>query len=125
MPDGGLSTGEVFSRYDEGVRAPFPGDMDGALRARREGDWRSLNGAACNALTGAAMEMSPSIARALEDVKALGAAMARMSGSGSAVFGVFEGEEALFRAERELKGRYPFCRAVSTAPRGVAWEEEA
>ena len=52
-----------------------------------------------------------------------GACGARMTGSGSAVFGVYDSEEACARAHAKLLEHYPTCRMMKTEESGVVVEE--
>ena len=54
-----------------------------------------------------------------------GAVGARMTGSGSAVFGVFMHAGARRRATDRLVTAYPTCRMMRTAAHGIVIEEEA
>lgn len=62
--------------------------------------------------------MPPEILAPIARMKALGGD-ARLSGSGAASFGWFEGETALARAERELRNEFPFVHRVRTRPRAA------
>ena len=55
-----------------------------------------------NALEEPAIELVPAIGRIKADMIALGAKAACMSGSGSAVFGVFAEKEAAIEAQKKL-----------------------
>ena len=51
--------------------------------------------------------------------------MARMSGSGSAVFGVFRDADAAERAHAVLAQKYAFCERIGTWHEGVTMTREA
>ena len=123
MPDGGLSTGAVFGGYDRMERKTPPVDMEASRRALIAGDYRELNRTAGNVLTGPAMQVSGAIEGAIDDMYRHGAVMARMSGSGSAVFGVFDDRTAARKAQAEMTAAYGFCECAGTVPAGVDWEE--
>lgn len=125
MPDGGLSTGAVFGEYDRNMRLDPPVDMDKAEKALVSGDYRTLDEVAQNVLTGPAMRVSAAVGQAIERLRANGAVFARMSGSGSAVFGVFENAETAEKACIALAKQYAFCKRITTAPVGVGFGEEA
>ena len=94
MPSVGVSTPEVFARYDT-MGSPVHPDCQAQEDAIRAGDLKALCAAAGNALehcSGA--EETPAICALLN---ANGALTSQMTGSGAAVFGVFE-EEAQARA---------------------------
>ena len=94
MPSVGVSTPEAFARYDT-MGSPVHPDCQAQEDAIRAGDLKALCAAAGNALehcSGA--EETPAICALLN---ANGALTSQMTGSGAAVFGVFE-EEAQARA---------------------------
>ena len=88
QPCRGLSTREVFSafRLDESV--PHP-DTDRAASALISGDLSSLRRSLGNVLQPVSVHMRPAIGQAVLRLKEAGAETALMTGSGSAVFGVF------------------------------------
>lgn len=108
-PGRGASTREVFAR----LRPPYPaGTTDGALAAIRKGDFAGLLPHVGNALTDAAGSLAPEIAGLLSRMRRSGALAASMTGSGSAVFGIFEREEAARRALEAFRD-LPFARACA------------
>ena len=125
MPDEGLSTGPVFVGYDRCERTTPPVEMEKAQEALLRGDYAAMDRYAQNVLTAPAMRVSAAIGPALREMYALGAVMARMSGSGSAVFGVFPSAEAADRAQRTLAEKYAFCERATTRPVGVEMERRA
>ena len=62
---------------------------------------------------------------AIRAIEASGAVGARMTGSGSAVFGVYAHAGACKRAAQELAAAYPTCRMMRTAECGVVIERQA
>ena len=125
MPDGGLSTGLVFGEYDRNERSMPKIDMDAAQNALCCGDYEKAEQYARNALTEPAMKMSAAVGPAIEALYEQGAVMARMSGSGSAVFGVFRNAEEADAAQAALAKRYDFCERIHTRPVGVEMEKRA
>ncbi len=123
MPDDGLNTREVFREYDAGRRCLPPVNMDDAAAALARGEYAVLNERAQNVLTEPAMRMSASIAPAIYRLDEQGAVMARMSGSGSAVFGLFAATEEAEAACRALMGQYAFCEVVHTWNQGVTLDD--
>lgn len=111
MPAGaGVSTPEAFARYDElgGGLHPDCAAQEAAVRAE---DLAGVCAAAGNALeecSGAAE--TPAIKARLRE---LGAITSLMTGSGAAVYGIFEGEAAARAAaetlQRERAGAQVFC----------------
>lgn len=94
-PERGASTREVFARLHPPYAA---GTTDGACAAIRKGDLTGLVPFVGNALTDAACSLAPEIAGLLVRMRRAGARAASMTGSGSAVFGIFEDEAAARRA---------------------------
>lgn len=101
----GVSTGKLFgslgigagkrSRLQEGALAE-------ALCALEENDVDRLCGALGNALMPAAEREAPEIGGYAERMKKAGALGSCMTGSGAAVFGIFESEEAAIEAKKEF-----------------------
>ncbi len=119
MPDGGLSTGAVFGGYDRTERTMPAVDTDRAERALLAGDFEELEKCAANALTEPAKCVSAAVGQAIDDLYAHHAVMARMSGSGSAVFAVFADADAAQHAQEALSGKYPFCKRIMPRTSGV------
>ena len=105
QPCGGLSTRDVFAAY-HAQAVSFRPDNDAAQAALADGDLRALSPALGNVLQPVSEQMRPAIADAIADLRNFGAAAALMTGSGSAVFGAFETEEAADTAFAALKKRY-------------------
>lgn len=91
MPSVGVSTPEAFARYDT-MGSPVHPDCEAQEQAIRAEDLRAVCAAAGNALEhcSGAVE-TPSICATLREH---GALTAQMTGSGAAVFGVFDDETA-------------------------------
>lgn len=109
-PCEGMLTRDVYRglRFDKG----FPGpDMDGAIRALQDGDVCALCDCMGNALESVTLAARPQAAQCLQRLMELGAMAARMSGSGPAVFGVFE-READALAARGALGVGELCHPV-------------
>ena len=94
-------------------------------RALAAGDVRALGAALGNVLEPVSRRMRPEIDRAICAIEENGAVGARMTGSGSAVFGVFMHAGACRRATDRLVTAYPACRMMRTAAHGIVIEEEA
>lgn len=100
MPARGLSTRDVFALS----RACPRQDTLRAAQALRAGDWDWLEQFTANDLESAACQLLPEVGRCVELMRGCGARFARMTGSGSAVYGVFgrgEAEAALARVRAE------------------------
>lgn len=124
QPCRGLSTKEVFTAlHEDGIRDEDRPDNEAAQRALERGDVRGLCRAFGNVLEPVSRRMRPDIDKAIRDIEAAGAVGARMTGSGSAVFGVFLHAGACRKACEELQKTYPACRMMRTAECGVVIEE--
>ena len=103
MPSVGVSTPEAFKQYDV-VGSPVHPDCEQQEQAIRASDLRGLCAAAGNALEHCSGAVETPVIRQLLD--AHGAIASQMTGSGAAVFGLFDGEEQAAQAAAELRQRY-------------------
>ncbi len=118
-PCGGLSTGRVYRMYDESGETNGEACTPEAVRALISGDRAALACSLGNALEGPALALRPEIGEALETLRGLGALSARMTGSGSAVFGLFEGNAEAEKGASALRTRYGSGWAVEAVDKGV------
>jgi 4-diphosphocytidyl-2-C-methyl-D-erythritol kinase len=91
LPAFGVSTKEAFGWWDEGQRAPRVLSL--------------AKGELVNDLEGPVAAHYPQIARLIAALRRAGASHAAMSGSGSAVFGLFQARTAAVGAAAALDGR--------------------
>lgn len=105
QPCPGLSTKEVFSRFSLEACEGKP-DTQGAAEALAQGDWRRLCSCLGNVLQAVSAELRPEISEAITALRAQGAAGAWMTGSGSAVFGLFTSAPAARAAAQSLRPRW-------------------
>ena len=105
---GSLSTKEIYRCFDAGVCPQ--------TEKKYADEWLSwiknplkTNRSAWNDLETASLTIDPGIARAKDDLYACGACFAQMTGSGSAVYGVFSDEAAALRCREKLRPLYPTC----------------
>lgn len=99
----GVSTGKLFGSLGVGpgrMSRLKEGALGTALEALEKKDLKQLCRAFENALQPAAEELAPEIGEYCEMMKQAGALGACMTGSGAAVFGVFESEEAALEAKK-------------------------
>ncbi len=113
QPCEALSTGEVFAAYHQSA-LPSP-QTEAAARALAEGDLTALRQCAGNVLEAASIPLRPEIAQAKAALYAQGAAFSQMTGSGSVVFGAFDGKEKAARAYDALRRQYETCILTETA----------
>ena len=98
-PTEGVSTKKLFSLLKLPRTMP---ETTAALKALSDGNLDALCPLLYNALEEPAIELVPEIGRIKRDLLALGAKAACMSGSGSAVFGVFADKAAAEQARAGL-----------------------
>ena len=102
-PEAGLSTPAVYKLYDQSGAA-FSKPLSQEMRARLEsGDPKALFAALYNDLELPAISQLPEIAARKELLLSLGADAAMMTGSGSAVFGLFREKEKAQTCEKAIR----------------------
>ena len=116
-PGFSISTPELYQKLDASPVRIHP-DTAGLLAAVEAGDLRAL----CRRMYNVFEDVDDRRLRTVAEIKgrlldyrALGAIM---TGTGSAVFGVFERAEDAERACESLRGEYKFCRTAKPVPRG-------
>ena len=102
-PGPGLSTPQVFGQWDRMGQRGLSLSLDQAQSALASGDLAAFSRMTGNALEPPAMTLLPEIWQARDKLRQLGAVVAQMSGSGSAVFGAFDNWEKA-RAAKEVLG---------------------
>ena len=118
-PGEGVPTAESFARYDALEEKPCL-SVDPLVRALLEGNLRRAAGALCNGLECCAgLDAIPRLVGKMEEMGALGS---RMTGSGSAVFGVFAGEREALACRDALGEDAAF--AALCRPVAAGWEIE-
>ena len=78
-----------------------------------------------NVLKSVSRRLRPQLDEAIRAIESSGALGARMTGSGSAVFGVYAHAGVCKRAAQQLSQAYPACRMMHTADCGVVITREA
>ncbi len=117
-PKASLSTKEVFMRYCAQEQAtPM---LNEALTAIANGKYKQLNILGLNGLQVTAISMLPEIGQLVDLLKTNGALFAQMSGSGSAVFGVFNTKEEAISAHQGLQDFYHICILSKTLRSAIA-----
>lgn len=104
QPCPGLSTARVFSLWKQDS-CVHP-DTDKALHALETGSLDLLCSSIGNVLQPVSETLRPEIAKCCSDLKTEGAQTALMTGSGSAVFGVFRSARDARKAFEKLSSRY-------------------
>ncbi len=124
QPCEGLSTKEIFTAYHEGVVDARP-DNPAAAKALADGDPFALSAAMANVMQPVSEARRPEIARAIRLLTEHDAFAAAMTGSGSAVFGVFEEESAAATAYSALRGLWEKTWLCQTCMESVVIEDES
>ena len=121
-PAVGAETARIYRAYDESPEEGNP-SVAPVVEALRAGDLHALARVIGNDLAPVTEEFVPEV-RALEEqlLRAGGALGAAMSGSGTAVYGIFASEAEARAAADRL--RAPFVAVCEPAPRGVAMIED-
>ncbi|SCI93337.1 4-diphosphocytidyl-2-C-methyl-D-erythritol kinase [uncultured Clostridium sp.] len=119
-PRQGLPTAEIFRAWDQ-TAYPYHPDMDGITRALVQGERGEVAHLMGNSLQKAAGALCPEVEAACEALQSAGALGSVMSGSGSAVLGLFADEAGLDAAHAALSGRYPICIRTRSARASIAW----
>ncbi|HEV2094665.1 MAG TPA: 4-(cytidine 5'-diphospho)-2-C-methyl-D-erythritol kinase [Rubrobacter sp.] len=113
-PRRGADTAQVYRAHDASSAG---GDASGrVLSALRSGDLAELAGALGNDLAPVAKRMVPEVADLEGKLLEAGAVGASMTGSGTAVYGLFRDEDAAVRAKERLDT--PFAAVCAPVPRG-------
>ena len=127
QPCEGLATGAVFKAYHKQETIVHPQTQDAAL-ALASGDIALLKKSLGNVLQPVSEEMRPEISTAIAALKEHGADIALMTGSGSAVFGVFSDDRKARAAYVQLHQRWDrtwlcsTCMASVTEPTWIETE---
>ena len=101
-PDQSLSTPAVFQAYDKAPGSSVS-DIEKGLSALRNGEYHLLRDLFFNALYPPALSFLPELSGILSALYREGAQYAAMSGSGSALFGVFQNKTGAAQARTALE----------------------
>ncbi len=108
----GLDTGSVYRRYDQSeVRISYQHDRAAAALMSPRAD---LGSVLANVLQPPAVSLCPRIADDISRLYSAGASFAQMTGSGSAVYGVFGDEDRAVKAFLSLRDPSPGSVCVVT-----------
>jgi 4-diphosphocytidyl-2-C-methyl-D-erythritol kinase len=103
-PEEGVSTAEVYRRLGPSdIRHPIKPILDSLTR----GDAATVGSLLFNRLEATAVPLCPAVSSCLESLRAAGLCGSRMTGSGSASFGLATGRSGAVRAARSIKDRFP------------------
>ena len=104
-PKQGISTSEMYKIIDS-AEIPDRPDTEGMLKALEEHDFKKIADKLGNVMEAPAIKKCPIIGEIKENLIKVGALGSLMTGSGSAVFGIFETKESADRAVGILSERY-------------------
>ncbi len=110
----GLSTAGMYAAYDRSPAAFSDRDVSLSREKLLQGDIRSFAEHAGNHFEAIAVSMAPQIGQQLKEMKNEGALYSAMTGSGAAVFGIFENTVSAERAARQLKKHWDFSICAHT-----------
>ena len=118
----GLSTREIFEAWtSEGIRRP---DNDAVLEGLRTGSLDLIRRGVANVLEPVSSARRPQIREAIDALERHSAGVASMTGSGSAVFGVFPSRPQAEKARNALIRKWPRIHLCHTQTDSVRiWEE--
>ena len=113
QPCRGLSTRQVFTALGEAEALRRP-DTPGVIEALQSGCLTALPQVMGNTLQEVSVPLRPQIRQAITDLRGHGARAAQMTGSGSAVFGVFANAQAARTAYESLRRKHRACHLAQT-----------
>ena len=114
-PPVSVSTKEIYEAFDRTAPSERP-DTEGMLLALQTGNAAGIAGRLVNVLEPVTAAMHPEIRQIRETLLCLGAAGARMSGSGPTVFGLFKEKAAAADAEKTVRELFPDAFTAVTEP---------
>lgn len=114
-PPLGVSTAQCYKLYDE-LPAESPADCAAAALAAERGDLYAFCKNMRNALYAPAVQINPDVLAAVRDIEELEPVGACMTGSGSAVFGVFPAMAAARRALADYGKKFRAICAATYVP---------
>lgn len=120
FPGVGLSTKEVYARYDDSLTTSRPLS---SIRGLTVGHV-PLRSILVNDLEAAAFRVQPALWKVKERLRALGAGGTLMTGSGSAIFGVWQRRDDAQAAAEQLRADGLWARATEILQRVPAVEME-
>ena len=118
-PKGGISTQRAVAEYDRAGLGPVF-RLDEMAKAISDGDLAGVCARMYNALERVCGLRDVEVIKAT--LLSMGAKGALMTGSGSAVFGIFTDRGRAYACERRLKERFPECFVCAPAPHGPVAE---
>ncbi|MDE6373406.1 MAG: 4-(cytidine 5'-diphospho)-2-C-methyl-D-erythritol kinase, partial [Clostridia bacterium] len=116
VPSGGVSTPQCYALYDK-MQTGGERKSEEAVKAILNGDRAGLGKNLSNALTAPAIELNGEISGCMAVLKAFDPLGVSMTGSGSAVFALFENDTFLRYAQSRYRGKYKFITTRTIVPK--------
>ncbi len=123
LPKTGVSTRDAYRLSDLYEGSKNPNRTDEAIQALVDGDIAGLGACMYNDLLRAAVYLNPDVGQAVKELEGFAPLGVNMTGSGSAVFAVFENDMFCEWAVSRYRGRYS-CVRTKTIPGKPAEREE-
>lgn len=117
IPEKGVSTAECYALSDSLKSVNFASNS--AENALIKGDLEGLGASLTNGLYPAATRLNPEIEDAYSHLSSFDPVGVNMTGSGSAVYAVFENDQFLSYAQSRNKTRYKFIMTKTIVPKGA------
>lgn len=111
-----MSTAEVFKNY---IYEKDINNTDKILQCILNNKINTLNSFKLNSLLKSAENLNKRISLIIDECYENKAILASMTGSGSAVFAIFENENELLSAQRKISLTKSFCKIASTKDRSI------
>lgn len=118
-PELSISTPKAFAAYDS-IENPKMSDFEGIAKAFENSDLDGICARLFNALEYASS--CEEIEKIKSELISMGAKSSMMTGSGSAVFGIFDDKQAAEKCCGELSGRYSFAKVCEPTDFGCIIE---
>ena len=120
VPSTPVSTAACFAAYDAAPDA-LRADAASLASALERGEFAGVAANVYNALERPACSLNPDVAAALEEARAFSPSACAVTGSGSAVFALFESEELCRWAKSRYRGKFRARVAKTVQPHGRPW----
>lgn len=117
-PEQSVSTKWVYEHLDF-TQKPEGMDVDALAQAIRDCDKRRIYANMGNVLENSAVTICPDVEVYKADILSFGAEVSIMSGSGSAVFGIFESKTKAEQAQQMFKGLHPAAQTWVCSSMGI------
>lgn len=113
-PKGGVNTAEAYRLFHQ--TKTEPADVEACIVALGNNDIKTFSRCSKNMLQNTGIALCPQIKDIISALYNAGAVFAQMTGSGSAVYGIFENDAYSKKAAQEIAGLFDFVTALSYFP---------